>query len=292
MRHILRSVFASLLFVTATANSALAQPWDLFVDPVTGEACDLVNASNVELVVFSDTGELVIVSGPDVFLGDSFVDADGFVDFDGIPFGFIDFAEDGDGLASLWWLTDQGTVVEIDLDTFFPFDSGLFPDEFIGVECDACPFWDEPEDCEDIVFDSDDDGIPDDEDECPDTFPGEIVDDFGCSCEDLGDCDCFEDEDLDDVADCDDFCLDTPFGADVDFDGCACFEVDDDDDGIDNCDDLCPNSPSNATVDIDGCTVVIVEPGPVVIGCGNFSALMMGLTVTGLFLMRFGGRDW
>jgi OOP family OmpA-OmpF porin len=134
--------------------------------------------------------------------------------------------------------------------------------------------------------------VPDEDDFCPNTFPGEDVDFDGCSCEDLGDCDCFEDNDLDDVADCDDFCLDTPFGADVDADGCACFEVDDDDDGIDNCDDLCPNSSSDATVDVDGCTVVIVEPGPV-IACGNFSALMMGLTFTGLFLMRFSGhRDW
>lgn len=290
MRYLSTFVLGLFVAIAATSSPAQAQPWDLFVDPISGEACDLVNASNVELVVFSDTGELVIVNGVDVFLGDSFVDIDGFVVYDGLPFGFIGFALDGDGLPSLFWLSDFGTVIEIDLVTFFPFDSGLFPDEFIAVPCDACPFWDDPFDCEDIVFDSDDDGVPDEFDECLDTFPGEIVDEFGCSCEDLGDCDCFFDSDIDDVADCDDFCPDTPFGAEVDFDGCACFEVDDDDDGIDNCDDLCPNSPFNADVDVDGCTVVIVNPGPVVIGCGNFSALMMSLTFAGLYLMRFAGR--
>lgn len=257
MRFSIRSIFGSLLLVVGMTNTVLAQPWDLFVDPLTGEACDLVNATNVELVVYSDTGELVIVSGPDLFLGDSFVYANGDVDFDGLPFGFIDFAEDGDGFASLWWLTDFGTVVEMDLFLYFPFDSGLFPDEFVGVPCDACPFWDDPFDCEDIIFDGDGDGVPDEDDLCPGTFPGEVVDSDGCSCEDYGDCDCFVDSDLDGVVDCDDFC---------------------------------PNTPLGAAVDDDGCTVVIVRPGPVVVGCGNFSALMMGLTFTGLFLMRFSSR--
>lgn len=247
------AVFAALAFA---AGPTKAQPWDLFVDPVTGEACDLVNAANVELVVFSSTGELVIVTGVDIFLGDSFVDANGNVFFDGFPFGVIDFDEDGDGLPSLWWLTDFGTVVSIDLATFFPFDSGLFPDEFVAVPCDACPFWDDPNDCE---FDTDGDGVPDEFDECPGTFPGEIVDDFGCSCEDLNDCDCFFDTDLDGVVDCD---------------------------------DLCPNTPRNSDVDIDGCAVVIVQPPPIFIGCGNFSALMMGLTFTGLCFLRFAGRRY
>lgn len=215
--HPVRTFCGSLVLAVALAGPALAQPWDFFEDPLTGEVCDLVNASNVELVVYSDTGELVIVSGLDIFLGDSFVYTNGDVDFDGLPFGYIDFAEDGDGLPSLWWLTDFGTVVEMDLDLFFPFDSGLFPDEFVNVPCDACPFWDDPLDCEDIIFDGDDDGVPDNE-------------------------------------------------------------------------DLCPNSPPGADVDFDGCTVVRPPNPPILIGCGNIGTLMLGLTFTGLFLMRFTGR--
>jgi len=260
MRSLLSAAFGALAL--GLAGPVSAQPWDLFVDPITGEACDLVNATNVELVVFTDTGELVIVSGNDIFLGDSFVDADGHVIFDGLPFGFIGFEEDGDGLPSLWWLTDFGAVVEIDPVTLFPFDSGLFPDEFVNVPCDACPFWDHPLECEDLIFDSDDDGVFDDEDECPDTFPGEIVDDFGCSCEDLGDCDCFFDEDDDGVPDCDDLCLDSNFGADVDDDGCE-FDDDNDDDG-------------------DG------GGGGNVVGCGNVGAAMLGLMVVSLGLLRTG----
>jgi hypothetical protein len=293
MCRIARFVLGIGLYFATVTDSATAQPWDFYEDQITGEICDLVNATNVELVVLSDTGELVIVSNADLILGDSLVDLEGNVFYGGSPFGVITFAEDGDGFASLWWLSDFGTVVEFDLDLFLPFDSGQFPDEFVGVECDACPFWDVPEDCEVIMVDGDEDGLPDEDDLCPDTFPGEVVDVDGCSCEDRGDCDCFVDSDLDDIADCDDFCIDTPIGAEVDFDGCACFEVDDDGDGIDNCDDLCPNSPGNAAVDIDGCSAVIISPPPVSINCGSISALMLGLTFTGLFVMRFSGRrDW
>jgi hypothetical protein len=287
MRRVARFILGIGFFAAAAPNSATAQPWDFYEDQLTGEICDLVNATNVELVVFSDTGELIIVSDLDIFLGDSFV-ANGAVEYNGFPFGVITFAEDGDGLASLWWLTDFGTVVEFDLDLFLPFDSGRFPDEFVDVDCDACPFWDIPEDCVIIIIDGDGDGVPDEVDLCLGTFPGEIVDLDGCSCEDRGDCDCFVDTDLDDVVDCDDFCIDTPIGAIVDIDGCACFEVDDDGDEVDNCDDRCPNSPLDTDVEIDGCTVV--EPVPVVVGCGNVGAIMLGLTFTGLFMMRFSGR--
>lgn len=281
-------LLGAVLFAVGASTPAMSQPFDVFVDPISGESCDLVNAGNVELVVYSDTGELVIVTGVDLFLGDSFVSGNGDVFFDGLPFGFITFAEDGDGFLSLFWLTDFGTVVDIDLSLFYPVDSGLFPEEFVGVPCDACPFWDDPFDC--AVFDTDGDGVEDEFDLCLNTGPGEIVDVDGCSCEDIGDCDCFFDTDLDEVPDCEDFCNDTPIGADVDFDGCACFEVDDDGDGIDNCDDLCPNTPGSDDVDIDGCSVIVNPGGPVFISCGNISALFLGLTFSGLIAMRFAGR--
>ncbi len=292
MRRIIAICIGLGLFLAAAAPSTFALPWDVYQDPISGEVCDLINGQNAEFVAFTDTGELVIVSGDDVFLGDSLVDLDGNVFFDGLPFGVIAFATDGNGLRSLWWLTDAGTVVSIDPDTLFPFDSLAFPQDFVGVECGACPFWDHPEDCLVVIVDGDGDGVTDDVDLCPGTLPGEIIDIDGCSCEDRDDCDCFFDSDLDGVADCDDFCTETPLNSDVDIDGCACFEVDDDGDGIVNCDDLCPNTQPGADIDVDGCTVVVVTPTPVVVACGNFGALMLGLTFTGLFMMRFADRRW
>ena len=62
-------------FVVFFGSHAAGQtlPWDTFVDPLSSSACDVVNASNAELVVLSDTGQLVIVTGADVTLVDSLV---------------------------------------------------------------------------------------------------------------------------------------------------------------------------------------------------------------------------
>ncbi len=303
--------------------SAQSPPWDLFIDSFSDESCDLVNAGNAELVVFSTTGELIVITGADAFVEGSFVDVDGTVLLDGLPFGIIDFATDGDGSRSLWWLTLTGTVVDIDPFTLSPSDSGLLPTDFSGVPCDACLFWDDPADCNgDAIIDLDFDGVPDAFDLCPDTPFDEPVDFDGCACFEV-------DADLDGVDDCDDLCPETPPFDDVDFDGCACFEVDSDGDGIDDCDDLCPDSPFDEGVDADGCAcselidclceadsdrdgvsdcddecpatprntsvdfdgcpaVVVVQPPPITIACGNFGITAMALMFCGLFFMRSG----
>jgi hypothetical protein len=211
----------------------------------------------------------------------------------------------------------DGTVVEVDPLTGEPSSSGVFPDEVGGTVCDACERWDEPTDCGLVVVDtdldgvddefdlcdstpldeiadqdgcscsqndSDGDGIDDCIDLCPDTFPGDLVDDLGCACEDL-------DDDDDGVSDCDDECPFSPFDELADEFGCSCSAYDDDDDGVDDCVDDCPSTPLGDGVDLDGCSdgdVIVVEPPPVIIACGNFSALtMMGL-FAGLCSMRIG----
>lgn len=241
-------------FAVASGRITQAQtpPWDEFQDVFTGQICDLINAGNAELVVFSDTGELVVITGTDVFFDGSFVDLDGTVFLDGFPFGIIDFATDGDGFRTLWWMTLTGTAVDIDPFTFGLSDSGLFPSDFASVPCEACPFWDEPFVCDGaVIIDSDLDGIPDVIDLCPDTL----------------------------------------VGADVDFDGCACFDFDTDADGVDDCDDLCPNTPFNTDVDLDGCSVVVVvQPPPIFISCGNLGSFTLAMTFCGLASMRFIGR--
>ncbi len=323
------SVFCGLLVAIAVlARGAHAQTplWDTFIDAFSDQSCDLVNAGNAELVVLSDTGELVIVTGTDVIVSDSFVSLDGTVFLGGLPFGIIDFDTDGDGFRTLWWLTLTGTVVDIDPFTLLPSDSGLFATDFEGVPCDACPFWDDPLNCDgNTIGDTDLDGIPDVIDLCPDTPPGEFVDFDGCACFEI-------DSDADGIDDCDDFCPDTPFEEFVDVDGCACFEIDSDDDGVDDCDDLCFDTPFDeladfdgcscsqlvdcvcnldsdgdgvsdcddecvntafgAAVDADGCSIVIVQPPPITIACGNFGAVALTMMFCGLFSMRFiGGRS-
>ncbi|HNY51671.1 MAG TPA: OmpA family protein [Smithella sp.] len=88
--------------------------------------------------------------------------------------------------------------------------------------------------------DSDNDGVCDDRDKCPDTPADCEVDKDGCPV----------DSDKDGVIDCKDKCPGTPAGSKVDKDGCC---LDSDKDGVDDCKDKCPNTPAGCPVDKDGC---------------------------------------
>ena len=115
-----------------------------------------MNAANTELVVRADTGQLVIISGEDTTLLDTYVDLDFSVWLEtGIPglmepVGFIGFAEDGDGYRTLWWTTLTGRVIGVDEFTAEPYDTDLFPSDFVDVPCDACPYIDDPFACDGI----------------------------------------------------------------------------------------------------------------------------------------------
>lgn len=90
--------------------------------------------------------------------------------------------------------------------------------------------------------DSDDDGVPDKSDLCPDTPPGVKVDEFGCPI----------DSDGDGVSDYLDECPDTPEGYLVDERGCI---IDSDSDGVPDDRDKCPYTPLGVEVDEFGCPV-------------------------------------
>jgi hypothetical protein len=148
-----------ILAVAWSGSSSFGQPvpWLVFEDDLSASVCDAVNAENGELIVLADTQELVLVTGGDIILDGTFVDISGFgppwfVFSFNDPAGIIDFAADGDGLRTLWWLALNGSVVSLDDFTGEPVISGLFPSDFVEVPCDASPFWDgclDDFDCED-----------------------------------------------------------------------------------------------------------------------------------------------
>jgi len=90
------------------------------------------------------------------------------------------------------------------------------------------------------VSDSDNDGVTDADDQCPNTTAGAKVDAKGCEL----------DSDRDGIADNKDQCPNTAAGAKVDSMGC---ERDGDKDGIADSQDRCPNTPAGAKVDAKGC---------------------------------------
>lgn len=92
----------------------------------------------------------------------------------------------------------------------------------------------------DSLPDSDNDGVSDDRDKCPDTPAGITVDTTGCP----------RDFDGDGVPDHKDMCPNTQPNIGVDSTGCA---MDEDRDGVADTKDLCPATPKNAPVDTTGC---------------------------------------
>jgi len=92
------------------------------------------------------------------------------------------------------------------------------------------------------VVDSDNDGVADNLDKCPNTPAGVSVNANGCPI----------DSDNDGVANYLDKCRNTPAGVKVDANGCP---VDSDNDGVADYLDKCPNTPAGMKVDKNGCAI-------------------------------------
>lgn len=91
-------------------------------------------------------------------------------------------------------------------------------------------------------LDSDKDGVPDYRDKCPGTPDSVAVDQQGCAL----------DKDGDGVADIHDRCPDTPADTPVDTEGCM---GDTDEDGVADQMDKCPGTPAGLMVDQHGCPI-------------------------------------
>ncbi len=119
--------------------------------------------------------------------------------------------------------------------------------------------------------DSDQDGVADIKDKCPNTPSGVAVDEDGCPIDTDGDgvADYLDkcpkvkglsklqgcpdkDDDNDGVLNLADKCPNTPAGVKVDSNGCP---FDSDNDGVSNLADKCPNTPAGVKVDSKGCPI-------------------------------------
>ncbi len=96
--------------------------------------------------------------------------------------------------------------------------------------------------------DRDDDGVPDDVDQCEGTLAGQNVDADGCSTNQ-------RDSDADGIPNADDDCADTPTNETANERGCGPSQVDTDADGVMDDVDQCPDTPDGQTdaVNTDGC---------------------------------------
>ena len=103
-----------------------------------------------------------------------------------------------------------------------------------------------------MIADSDNDGIPDDLDICPNTPSEEIADSEGCSISQ-------KDDDEDGINNGTDKCPGTPSGEEVDEFGCSELQNDLDQDGIINDEDQCPGTDEGLEVDENGCARIQLD---------------------------------
>ena len=138
-----------------------------------------------------------------------------------------------------------------------------------------------PPSCPPPSDDDDGDGVPNEDDHCPNTPAGAEVNKDGCE----------RDDDNDGVPNGPDQCPNTPEGRDVDATGC---ERDDDGDGVPNSEDQCPGTPPNTEVDLVGCSIPDAAPPfvpqsePVLLGNISTRAFVMDgpAKVVGGFIIR------
>ena len=204
-----------------------------YTDPASVIQLFLDNCPNVSGNSTSSTvGDEVVP-----YYGCSDTDGDGREDStDAFPLDPTQLADsDGDG----WGDNQQGNDPDA-----CPYDYGVIngtkPDGTPGI---GCPIESDEED-------ADQDGVPDDLDDCGGTEQGQTVNEVGCSDYQL-------DDDQDNVPNAEDMCANTPVGDAVDNIGCSESQnqVDSDGDGINDPYDICPNSNPDITVDEDGCNL-------------------------------------
>ncbi len=146
-----RRIVAVLFVVVAVfgLNRTSFGQWFIFQESA-GIGCEVINAANVELVLLDGSNNLTIVSGPDVTLPDLEIDAEWNVYFAGQQSGFLTFADDGDNLRSLWWISLTGRVVDVNPLNGSPSETDLFPEDFRNAGCDACEYWDDQTICQPV----------------------------------------------------------------------------------------------------------------------------------------------
>lgn len=98
--------------------------------------------------------------------------------------------------------------------------------------------------CAPSQLDTDEDGVSDDIDQCENTPVGSVVDETGCA-----------DTDNDGVTDNIDLCPGTLPDYEIDQNGCALYQKDSDNDGVSDNFDQCPDTNAGSSVDVNGCVV-------------------------------------
>ena len=182
-----------------------------------------------------DYGDNPAGTNPDAFPNDGTQ----WADADGDGYGDNPNGNDADAFPS-----DSSQWSDIDGDGYGDNPAGTTPDDCPNTPSNARPV--DSNGCHISELDTDDDGVTDDIDICPQTPSAEVADDTGCSPSQ-------RDTDGDGIKDNLDQCPGTPSNDLADQDGCGQSQIDDDGDGVMNDADNCPSTDAGLVVDSFGC---------------------------------------
>ena len=177
----------------------------------------------------------------------------------------VGFVPNGDPVKMSWVVGGQNAVIDADPMTF----AGPHTDDLNGTDWryDTIHFneaglrehaarWDTRiatamNELLHLIFDTDGDGVYDDDDLCQGTPLDVDIFTDGCS-EEQRESGSTTDSDNDGIMDNSDYCPDTPDGESVYTDGCSDSQRDADGDGVSDADDLCPGFDDTIDADADG----------------------------------------
>ena len=177
----------------------------------------------------------------------------------------VGFVPNGDPVKMGWVVGGQNAVIDADPLTF----AGPHTDDLNGTDWryDTIHFneeglrehaarWDTRiatamSDLLHLIYDTDEDGVYDDDDLCQGTPTDVDVFTDGCS-EEQREVGSTTDSDNDGIMDNSDYCPNTPTGESVYSDGCSDSQRDSDADGVSDADDKCPGEDDTIDVDADG----------------------------------------
>ncbi|MHC4065684.1 MAG: hypothetical protein ACYSUI_14470 [Planctomycetota bacterium] len=141
-----RFSYLAAVFAFLVLPLPLHAQWFGLEDPDTGIECGVINAENVRLVISDPDSTLILVSGADRVLVNTFVDDDSNVFIESEQVGFLEFARDANDRRRVFWVTDIGSLYRLETNGE-PVATDFFPEEVEG-SCDPCPLlWDNDADC-------------------------------------------------------------------------------------------------------------------------------------------------
>ncbi len=131
----------SIVTFLFTLHATASAQWEVFEDPTVESQCGIINAASLEFAVRSCDGALVLVTGQDAGFINTFVTLDGTIEIDDEFAGFVVYEQDADGFFTLWWLSEEGFVIDFDDVAYEPFETDFLPIDFENVPCEAADMW-------------------------------------------------------------------------------------------------------------------------------------------------------